>query len=129
MYFCASKETNMKQVYFDNAATTQVRDEVVEAMTNSLKNNYGNASSSHSFGRSSKSIIEAIRKEVDGIIQKEITNLRYIFTKGKKDRGVPRVRLPKPPKIKLGTGENKIKNNPPEECLSFVSSFLIILYS
>jgi len=54
----------MKQVYFDNAATTPIRDEVVIAMTESLKNNFGNASSSHSFGRSSKSLIEGIRKDI-----------------------------------------------------------------
>ena len=64
MYFCASKEINMRQVYFDNAATTQIRSEVIDAMTICLKNNYGNASSTHSFGRSSKSLIEGIRKEI-----------------------------------------------------------------
>ena len=60
MYFCASKEINMRQVYFDNAATTQIRSEVIDAMTICLKNNYGNASSTHSFGRSSKSLIEVL---------------------------------------------------------------------
>lgn len=80
MYFCASKETNMKQVYFDNAATTQVRDEVVEAMTNSLKNNYGNASSTHSFGRSSKSLIEGIRKDIASYFN--VTAGEIIFTSG-----------------------------------------------
>lgn len=54
----------MKSVYFDNAATTPIRPEVVEAMTNSLKNNFGNASSSHSYGRSSKSIVESARKSI-----------------------------------------------------------------
>ena len=44
-------------IYFDNAATTPIRDEVIEVMTDVLKNNFGNASSSHSFGRSSKSLI------------------------------------------------------------------------
>ena len=44
----------MNPVYFDNAATTPIRPEVIEVMTDVMKNNYGNASSSHSFGRSSK---------------------------------------------------------------------------
>ncbi|GAA4231192.1 cysteine desulfurase family protein [Postechiella marina] len=52
----------MKQVYFDNAATTQIRNEVVDAMAEVMKSNYGNASSSHSFGRSAKAIIEKSRK-------------------------------------------------------------------
>ncbi|AXT20235.1 aminotransferase class V-fold PLP-dependent enzyme [Flavobacteriaceae bacterium AU392] len=54
----------MKQVYFDNAATSQIRDEVIEAMINVMKNNYGNASSTHSFGRSSKSLVEQSRKQI-----------------------------------------------------------------
>ncbi|PTL98669.1 MAG: cysteine desulfurase, partial [Bacteroidetes bacterium] len=48
-------------IYFDNAATTPIRNEVIEVMTDVLKNNFGNASSSHSFGRSSKSLIEKYR--------------------------------------------------------------------
>ncbi len=45
----------MKKVYFDNAATTQLREEVINAITKVLKNEYGNPSSTHSYGRSSKS--------------------------------------------------------------------------
>ncbi|MFT7036679.1 MAG: cysteine desulfurase, partial [Cyclobacteriaceae bacterium] len=41
----------MKKVYFDSAATTQLRSEVVECITNILKNEYGNPSSSHAYGR------------------------------------------------------------------------------
>ena len=51
----------MKNVYFDSAATTQIRDEVVDKMTSVLKENYGNPSSTHSFGRSSKTLIEQAR--------------------------------------------------------------------
>ena len=54
----------MDSIYLDNAATTQVRDEVVDAMASVLKSNYGNASSTHGFGRSSKSIIESCRKRI-----------------------------------------------------------------
>ena len=45
----------MDSIYLDNAATTQVRDEVVDTMVSVLNSNYGNASSTHGFGRSSKS--------------------------------------------------------------------------
>lgn len=54
----------MKKVYFDNAATTQVRDEVVLKVSEVLKNEFGNPSSTHSFGRTSKSILENCRKEI-----------------------------------------------------------------
>lgn len=54
----------MFPVYFDNAATTKIRDEVIDVITNTMKMNYGNASSTHSFGRSSKSLIEYSRKRI-----------------------------------------------------------------
>ena len=54
----------MDSIYLDNAATTQVRDEVIDSMAKVLKSNYGNASSTHGFGRSSKSIIENCRKRI-----------------------------------------------------------------
>ena len=54
----------MSSIYLDNAATTQVRDEVIDTITSVLKTNYGNASSTHGFGRSSKSIIESCRKRI-----------------------------------------------------------------
>src|SRR5690606_28087298 len=54
----------MEHVYLDNAATTQIRDEVIQEMSTTMKNNYGNPSSSHSYGRSSKSIIENYRKRI-----------------------------------------------------------------
>ncbi len=54
----------MKHVYFDNAATTQIRDEVIQVVSATMKGYYGNASSSHSFGRSSKALIEQSRKNI-----------------------------------------------------------------
>ena len=58
-------------VYFDNAATTQVRDQVVDEISNVLKNCFGNPSSTHSFGRSAKSYIETSRKSVAKILNCE----------------------------------------------------------
>tara|TARA_R110002049_G_scaffold76250_4_gene196083 strand:- start:4949 stop:6094 length:1146 start_codon:yes stop_codon:yes gene_type:complete len=54
----------MTPVYFDNAATTKIRKEVIETMVGVMEENYGNASSTHSFGRSSKSLIEYSRKAI-----------------------------------------------------------------
>ena len=52
------------EVYFDNAATTQIRKEVVDEIKNCLLDTYGNPSSSHSFGRSAKSKLENARKVI-----------------------------------------------------------------
>ena len=46
------------KVYFDNAATTPIRKEVIDLMSNSMLSVYGNPSSTHGFGRSAKSSIE-----------------------------------------------------------------------
>ncbi len=67
-------------IYFDNAATTPIRPEVIEVMTNVMKNNYGNASSSHSFGRSSKSLIEKCRKDIASYFK--VSPSEIIFTSG-----------------------------------------------
>ena len=55
-------------VYFDNAATTKVRDEVIDNMSNVLKDCFGNPSSTHSYGRSAKSYIEKSRKSIAKIL-------------------------------------------------------------
>jgi len=70
----------MKQIYFDNAATTQIRTEVIDVMTEVLKNNYGNASSLHSFGRSSKSLIEKSRKAIASYLN--VSAGEIVFTSG-----------------------------------------------
>ena len=70
----------MENVYFDSAATTQIREEVVDKMTSVLKENYGNPSSTHSFGRSSKSLIEQARKTVAGILNVKASEI--VFTSG-----------------------------------------------
>jgi cysteine desulfurase len=70
----------MSPIYFDNAATTPIRNEVIDVMTSVLKNNFGNASSSHSFGRSSKSLIEKHRKDIAAYFK--VSPAEIIFTSG-----------------------------------------------
>ena len=70
----------MKKVYFDNAATTQVRDEVVARVSEVLKSEFGNPSSTHSFGRSAKSLLENCRKEIAAHFN--VTAAEIIFTSG-----------------------------------------------
>lgn len=70
----------MKRVYFDSAATTQMREQVIEKMTKIMQEVYGNPSSTHSFGRSAKSIIEQARKTVAGYLN--VSPSEIVFTSG-----------------------------------------------
>ena len=54
----------MKKVYLDNASTTAMRPEVIQEMIKIMTEDFGNPSSTHSFGRNAKTIIELSRKTV-----------------------------------------------------------------
>lgn len=54
----------MTRVYFDNAATTPVAPEVVDAMVPVLRDVYGNPSSIHAEGRTARARVEQARKTV-----------------------------------------------------------------
>lgn len=51
-------------VYLDNAATTPIAPEVIEAMLPVMRNGFGNPSSTHAFGRQSKALIETARRSI-----------------------------------------------------------------
>jgi len=51
-------------IYMDNAATTSVRPEVLEAMMPYFTQYFGNASSIHTFGRAARRALENARKQV-----------------------------------------------------------------
>lgn len=68
------------KVYFDNAATTPLRNEVIELMTQSMSLTFGNPSSTHAFGRSAKSLVETARKSVAKHLSCEPQEI--IFTSG-----------------------------------------------
>ncbi|HOY04309.1 MAG TPA: cysteine desulfurase family protein [Saprospiraceae bacterium] len=52
------------RVYFDNAATTAISEEVIDAMLPALRNLYGNPSSIHAEGRAARAALESARKTV-----------------------------------------------------------------
>jgi cysteine desulfurase len=52
------------KVYLDNAATTPLAPEVLEIMMPYLTEHFGNPSSSHAFGRKTKTAIEAARRSI-----------------------------------------------------------------
>jgi cysteine desulfurase len=54
----------MEKVYLDNAATTPIRQEVIDEMVRVMKSEYGNPSSTHSIGRSAKAVVETSRKVI-----------------------------------------------------------------
>lgn len=54
----------MKRIYFDNAATTALDEEVLEAMMPYLTEKFGNPSSIYSYGRETRMAVEASRKSV-----------------------------------------------------------------
>ena len=68
------------KVYFDNAATTKVRGEVIDDISNVLKDCFGNPSSTHSYGRSAKSYIETSRKSIAKILNCQPSEI--IFNSG-----------------------------------------------
>lgn len=58
----------MKTIYLDNAATTRVIPEVLEAMTPYFTDYYGNPSSIYSFAGTSKNAMEEARTTIAGIL-------------------------------------------------------------
>lgn len=70
----------MHKVYLDNAATTQVRDEVIARMHDALINCFGNPSSTHGFGRTAKTAIEQARKTIAKNLNAHPSEI--IFTSG-----------------------------------------------
>ncbi|WP_107038125.1 cysteine desulfurase family protein [Brumimicrobium mesophilum] len=68
------------RVYLDNAATTPVAPEVFETMVPFLKNEFGNPSSTHSFGRQAKGTIETSRRTIAKLINSKPSEI--VFTSG-----------------------------------------------
>jgi cysteine desulfurase len=67
-------------VYLDNAATTPIAPEVVEAMIPILRDGFGNPSSSHFYGRQVKAHIETARRSIAKHINCQPSEI--IFTSG-----------------------------------------------
>lgn len=70
----------MKSVYLDNAATTPMLPEVIEAVQQSMLTNFGNPSSIHQYGRKAKAAVETARKNIAKHFN--ISSSEIIFTAG-----------------------------------------------
>lgn len=79
LFLIFEKNISMR-VYLDNAATTPVAPEVVEAMIPVLRSEFGNPSSSHSFGRQGKALIETSRRTISKFLNCQPSEI--IFTSG-----------------------------------------------
>jgi cysteine desulfurase len=69
-----------RSVYLDHSATTPTDPRVVEVMLPYFTDVYGNASSSHSFGRKAESAIEQARETIAGILN--CLPSEIVFTSG-----------------------------------------------
>lgn len=70
----------MKPIYLDHAASTPVHPEVATVMYHMLLEQYGNASSVHTFGRSAKKIVNGARDLIAGFLG--CAPDEWIFTSG-----------------------------------------------
>lgn len=70
----------MEKIYLDNSATTPVYPAAVQAMVECMENDFGNPSSTHSFGRSAKKILNCAREQTAALINSDPE--RLYFTSG-----------------------------------------------
>jgi cysteine desulfurase len=70
----------MNKIYLDNAATTKIDEEVFNAMLPFMKEEFGNPSSIHAFGRKTRTAIEAARKSVAKLLN--VSPAELFFTSG-----------------------------------------------
>jgi cysteine desulfurase len=68
------------RVYLDNAATTPIAPEVVDVMVEVMRNDFGNPSSTHFYGRQVKALIETSRRKVSRYLN--CASSEIIFTSG-----------------------------------------------
>jgi cysteine desulfurase len=74
------KTSTPRRVYFDHSATSPMLPEVKEAMLPYLVQDFGNASSIHSFGRGARAAVESARKSVAALINADPHEI--VFTSG-----------------------------------------------
>lgn len=58
----------MRKIYLDNAATTPMDPEVLDAMLPYMREHHGNPSAIHAFGRTTRAAVEQARRTVAGLL-------------------------------------------------------------
>ncbi|MFH0865836.1 MAG: aminotransferase class V-fold PLP-dependent enzyme, partial [Bacteroidota bacterium] len=62
-------------IYLDNAATTPLDPEVINAMADVMKNHFGNPSSVHTYGREARVLIEDSRNLTASLLNVASSNI------------------------------------------------------
>lgn len=70
----------MRRIYFDNAATTPLDPEVLEAMLPYMREHFGNPSAIHAYGRKTRAAVEQARRSVAALLN--CAPGEIIFTSG-----------------------------------------------
>ena len=70
----------MTEIYLDNAATTPMSPKVIDVITEEMKNNFGNASSTYELGRKARHVIDQARQKAAKAINAKENEI--IFTSG-----------------------------------------------
>ncbi|MBA9086978.1 cysteine desulfurase [Fontibacillus solani] len=70
----------MKHIYLDHAASTPIHPEVAEVMMSVMREQYGNASSIHSYGRAAKKLVNGARDRIAKVLGCRSDEL--VFTSG-----------------------------------------------
>lgn len=70
----------MREVYLDNAATTPMSPKVIDVITDEMKNDFGNASSTYELGRKARNVIDKARHQIAQSINAQDGEI--IFTSG-----------------------------------------------
>lgn len=74
------EELTVKSIYLDNAATTKVDPQVIQAMTEVMTEGFGNPSSVHAFGRKAKTYLDRAREQVASLLHAQKDEI--YFTSG-----------------------------------------------
>ena len=67
----------MEKIYLDNASTTNLSAEVLNAMMPALTDNFGNSASVHSFGRSASSLVDQSRDTIANTINAKSNEIYF----------------------------------------------------
>ena len=70
----------MREIYLDNAATTPMSPKVIDVITDEMKNDFGNASSTYELGRKARNVIDRARHQIATSINAKDGEI--IFTSG-----------------------------------------------
>ncbi|KKQ79591.1 MAG: Aminotransferase, class V, partial [Parcubacteria group bacterium GW2011_GWC2_38_7] len=70
----------MKQIYFDNAATTVLDPKVLEAMLPYYQDQFGNSGSLHSYGQTAQGAVDEARDQIANYLKCKAQEV--IFTSG-----------------------------------------------